>query len=78
MASKTTNYELPLYSGTDVPDLLTVYNAAMQTIDTTLKTISDAASKSFVTADSDKSFTVANLAGAKVNANGIVYFKATE
>lgn len=77
MAS-TDNYKLPLYSGTDVPDLLTVYNAAMQTIDTTLKTISDAASKGFVTSDSDKSFTVSNLAAAKVNADGIVYFKATE
>nr|DAU86390.1 MAG TPA: hypothetical protein [Bacteriophage sp.] len=71
----TANYNLPLYSETDVPDLLTVYNAAMQTIDTTLKTISNAASKGFVTADSDKSFTVSSLAAAKINADGIVYFK---
>lgn len=76
--ANTPNYNLPLYSGTDVPDLLTVYNAAITTIDTTLKTISDAASKGFVTADSDKPFTVANLAAAKVNADGIVYFKATK
>lgn len=73
--ANTPNYNLPLYSGTEAPDLLTVYNAAITSIDTALKTISDTASKGFTVSDADKAFTVSNLAGAKVNADGIVYFK---
>ena len=76
--TNTPNYSLPLYAEPDAADLITGYNAAMSKIDAALKTIADAASKGFVTSDADKAFSVSNLANAKVNADGIVYFKATE
>lgn len=41
MATSTPNYKLPLYEGTDKPNLLDQYNGAISTIDTQLKTVSD-------------------------------------
>lgn len=38
----TTNYNLPIYAGTDAVDLINGYNAAMQLIDSALKALSDA------------------------------------
>lgn len=117
---QTTNYSLPTYQGTDSPNLLTGYNAAVTAIDTQMKTNADAAAAastaaatadgkavaaqttantangkadtnatnitalttrvsalengSFTPAANDASFDVTKLAGAKVTANGIVYF----
>lgn len=76
--TNTPNYNLPLYADADAVDLIAGYNAAMTKIDTALKTISDAASKKFVTSASDKAFSVKSLAGAKVNEDGIVYFKTNQ
>ena len=39
--NKTTNYNLPLYVGTDIPNPLTDWNGAMNTIDSTMKEIGD-------------------------------------
>lgn len=39
MATTTTNYSLPVFSSTDSVDLIGVHNAAMQIIDTKLKSI---------------------------------------
>lgn len=41
---QTTNYSLPTYQGTDAPNLITGYNAAIGTIDTQMKANADAAS----------------------------------
>lgn len=41
----TTNYQLPLYEPTDVANLLTGYNAAMNTLDTELEKVSQAAAQ---------------------------------
>lgn len=41
MATYTPNYSLPLYEGTDAPNLLDQYNAAINAIDTQLKTQAD-------------------------------------
>lgn len=41
---ETTNYKLKTYQGTDVPNLLTGYNASMATIDTQMKANATAAS----------------------------------
>ena len=81
----TTNYSLPVFSSTDSVDLIGVYNAAMQLIDTKLKSIETDVSSlntkvanvnGFATAPStDKPLTVANLKGAKVTSSGIIYFK---
>ena len=81
----TTNYSLPVFSSTDSVDLIGVYNAAMQLIDTKLKSIeTDVSSLKtkvahvtvFVpTPSTDKPLTVANLNGAKVTTSGIIYFK---
>ena len=38
--ANTPNYNLPLFGAADAPDLLTVYNAAMQTLDAKLKEVS--------------------------------------
>lgn len=81
----TTNYSLPVFSSTDSVDLIGVYNAAMQLIDTKLKSIeTDVSSlntkvnnvQGFApNTSTDKTLTVANLNGAKVTSAGIIYFK---
>lgn len=69
----TTNYNLPTYEGTDAPNLINGYNAAMGIIDTTMKSIAD--THEFDPQPlTDANFDVSKLAGAKVTANGIVYF----
>ena len=81
----TTNYSLPVFSSTDSVDLIGVYNAAMQIIDTKLKSI-DSQMGTLSTkvnnvqgfapnTSTDKTLTVANLNGAKVTSSGIIYFK---
>ena len=81
----TTNYQIPEFNSTDSIDLIGVYNAAMQLIDTKLKAMeSDIGSLNTKLSDmqgfkpnvsTDKSFTVSNLNNAKVTSAGIVYFK---
>ena len=81
----TTNYSLPVFSSTDSVDLIGVHNAAMQLIDTKLKSIeTDVSSlntkvnnvQGFApNSSTDKTLTVANLNGAKVTSSGIIYFK---
>lgn len=81
----TTNYSLPEFSSTDSVDLIGVYNAAMQIIDTKLKSIESQMGTLSTKVDNvqgftpntstDKTFTVANLNGAKVTSSGIIYFK---
>ena len=81
----TTNYSLPVFSSTDSVDLIGVYNAAMQIIDTKLKSIETqmgtlstkvAGVQVFApNTSTDKTLTVANLSGAKVTSSGIIYFK---
>lgn len=38
--NKTTNYQLPIFVGTDIPSWLTDFNGAMQKIDTAVKSAS--------------------------------------
>ena len=81
----TTNYSLPVFSSTDSVDLIGVYNAAMQIIDTKLKSIETQMGTLSTKVDNvqgfapntstDKTLTVANLNGAKVTSAGIIYFK---
>ena len=81
----TTNYSLPVFSSTDSVDLIGVYNAAMQLIDTKLKSLEtqmgtlstkvDNVQGFSPNASTDKTLTVANLNGAKVTTSGIIYFK---
>lgn len=81
----TTNYSLPEFSSTDSVDLIGVYNAAMQIIDTKLKSIETQMVSLSTKVDNvqgfapdtstDKTLTVANLNGAKVTSSGIIYFK---
>lgn len=81
----TTNYSLPEFSGTDSIDLIGVYNAAMQLIDTKLKSMETdigALNKQLSNVQgfkpnvsTDKPLTVSNLNSAKVTSAGIVYFK---
>lgn len=81
----TTNYSLPVFSSTDSVDLIGVYNAAMQIIDTKLKSIDTQMGTLSTKVDNvqgfapntstDKTLTVANLNGAKVTSAGIIYFK---
>ena len=81
----TTNYSLPEFSGTDSIDLIGVYNAAMQIIDTQLKSIESQMGTLSTKEDNvqgfapnpstDKTLTVANLNGAQVTTSGIIYFK---
>ena len=81
----TTNYSLPVFSSTDSVDLIGVYNAAMQIIDTKLKSIESQMGTLSTKVDNvqgfapntstDKTLTVANLNGAKVTSSGIIYFK---
>lgn len=76
--ANTPNYNFPLFGADDAPDLLTVYNAAMNTLDTKLKEIADASGAAFDPQPSDKGLTVSELAAAKKTASGIVYYKPTE
>lgn len=81
----TPNYSLPVFSSTDSVDLIGVYNAAMQIIDTKLKSIESQMGtlsakvnnvQGFApNTSTDKTLTVANLNGAKVTSSGIIYFK---
>ena len=81
----TTNYSLPVFSSTDSVDLIGVYNAAMQLIDTKLKAMeTDIGSLNTQLSNvqgftpnvsTDKPLTVSNLNSAKVTSAGIVYFK---
>ena len=81
----TTNYSLPEFSSTGSVDLIGVHNAAMQIIDTKLKSIETQMGTLSTKVDSvqafapntstDKTLTVANLSGAKVTSSGIIYFK---
>ena len=81
----TTNYSLPEFSSTDSINLIGVYNAAMQLIDTKLKSMeTDIGSlktqlsnvQGFTpNVSTDKPLTVSNLNSAKVTSAGIVYFK---
>ena len=81
----TTNYSLPVFSSTDSVDLIGVYNAAMQLIDTKLKSMETEIGsintklsnvQGFTpNVSTDKPLTVSNLNGAKVTSSGIIYFK---
>ena len=81
----TTNYSLPVFSSTSSVDLIGVYNAAMQLIDTKLKSMeTDIGSLNTQLSNvqgftpnvsTDKPLTVSNLNSAKVTSAGIVYFK---
>ena len=81
----TTNYSLPVFSSTDSINLIGVYNAAMQLIDTKLKSMeTDIGSLNTKLSNAqgftpnvstDKPLTVSNLNSAKVTSAGIVYFK---
>lgn len=73
---QTTNYNLPTYEGTDAPNLITGYNAAMAIIDTTMKNIADNVEFNPQPL-TDANFDVTKLSGAKVTTNGIVYFPAS-
>ena len=81
----TTNYSLPVFTSTDSVDLIGVYNAAMQLIDTKLKSMETNIGslntqlsnvQGFTpNVSTDKPLTVSNLNSAKVTSAGIVYFK---
>lgn len=81
----TTNYSIPEFNSTDSIDLIGVYNAAMQLIDTKLKAMeTDIGSLNTQLSNvqgftpnvsTDKPLTVSNLNSAKVTSAGIVYFK---
>ena len=81
----TTNYSLPEFTSTGSVDLIGVYNAAMQLIDTKLKSLETQMGTLSTKVDNvqgfspntstDKTLTVANLNGAKVTTSGIIYFK---
>lgn len=73
--ANTSNYNLPLFEGSQPADLMNTFNPAMQTIDSTMKSISDAASSGggFTPGAGDAALTTTNLAALKVTASGIVY-----
>ena len=73
---QTTNYNLPTYEGTDAPNLITGYNAAMNIIDATMKNIADNVEFNPQPL-TDANFDVTKLSGAKVTTNGIVYIPAS-
>ena len=50
-SNSTTNYNLPQYAPTDKPKYLSDFNNAMQTIDTSIKSVSDVANTAKSTAD---------------------------
>lgn len=67
---QTTTNGLKKYEGTDVPDLLTGYNASIDVIDPFL----DSAFNPQPSTDPD--FTVSMLTNCKVASNGAVYYVA--
>lgn len=74
----TTNLGLKKYQTTDPVNLLTGYNASMDTLDTTIKAAQDdidaLETGAFVpNPATDSDFAVSMLADAKVTSNGIVY-----
>ena len=81
----TTNYSIPVFNSTDSIDLIGVYNAAMQLIDTKLKSMETNIGslntqlsnvQGFMpNVSTDKPLTVSNLNSAKVTSAGIIYFK---
>lgn len=73
--ANTSNYNLPLFDGGQPADLMNTFNPAMNTIDSTMKSISDAASSGggFTPGAGDAVLTTTNLAALKVTASGIVY-----
>ena len=81
----TTNYSIPVFNSTDSIDLIGVYNAAMQLIDTKLKSMETNIGslntqlsnvQGFTpNVSTDKPLTVSNLNSAKVTSAGIIYFK---
>jgi hypothetical protein len=76
--ANTPNYNLPLFEADDAPDLLAVYNAAMNMLDTKLKEIDGASGAVFDPQPTDEGLTVSELAAAKKTASGIVYYKPAE
>ena len=75
---ETANLHLKKYQNTDAVNLLTGYNASMDTLDTKIKQAQDdidaLETGAFVpNPQTDSSFDVQALAGAKVTSNGIVY-----
>lgn len=71
---QTSNYSLPTYQGTDSPNLITGYNAAVGTIDTQMKANADAAaaaSTAAAAADGKAvaAQTTANTANGKADTN---------
>lgn len=64
----TTSNGLKKYEGTDVPDLLTGYNASMDVLDTAI----DGTFSPSPSTDSD--FDVSMLASCKVTTQGVVYY----
>lgn len=64
-SSQTTNYELPIYASGDIPSWSGDWNPAMQTIDTTMKDISDDVSGLQSTIGDANSGLVKDVADAK-------------
>lgn len=58
MMKSTTNYGLMLYDGTDAPDLVAGYNKSMNTLDSTIKSVSDT-----IPADAAKTYTSETFEG---------------
>lgn len=77
----TPNIGLKKYAGTDPINLLTGYNASMDTLDTVIKQAQDDIDAleggAFVPSANDPALDVTKLATAKVTANGIVYIPAS-
>ena len=74
--TETTNYLLKLYATTDVPNLITGYNASMTIIDTQLKANSDAAAAADTKATNAAS-TAATADGKAVAAQNTANTNAT-
>ena len=79
---ETTNLHLKKYQNTDAVNLLTGYNASMDTLDTTIKQAQDNIAAletgAFVPdPTNDDTFDVSSLANAKITSNGIVYVPQT-
>ena len=74
----TTNYNLPTYGESDAPDLLTVYNSAINSIDSILKSIEDQITNIQAEIDTTPTanFTVSDLAASGITAEGVVVNKS--
>ena len=69
-SNSTTNYNLPQYAPTDKPKYLSDFNNAMQTIDTSIKSVSDVANTAKSTADTaNTNATNAKTTAEKANTN---------